>query len=57
MTTIFDRRLVTVEEARLITGISRATLYRRMDDGALNYRLVAGKRRIIFDSLKAFAGI
>ena len=49
-----DRVLLTVDDVRRITGVSRASLYRQMAEGRLLYRRVAGRRRVFTDDLKVW---
>jgi predicted DNA-binding transcriptional regulator AlpA len=43
---------VTINRAEGISGLSRATLYRLMDDGKLRSKKVLGRRLIIYKSLE-----
>jgi excisionase family DNA binding protein len=53
----FARTMLTVEECVLLTGISRATLYKSLADGTLPSRIVGrAKRRVLVSDLEAFIG-
>jgi excisionase family DNA binding protein len=53
----FSRALITVEEAVLLTGISRSLLYKSIQSGALPSRVLGSRRRrILLGDLEKFVG-
>lgn len=53
----FNRFLITVEEAVLLTGVSRSALYLAIKSGALPSRVIGSRRRrILLGDLEKFCG-
>ncbi len=53
--TIYSAKIgYRVDEAVIVSGLSRATLYEQMTLGALKSRKVAGRRLILREDLEAF---
>ena len=54
---VFSRALMTVEEAVLVTGISRSLLYKAIQSGELPSRVLGQRRRrILVGDLEKFVG-
>ncbi|MGF6230516.1 putative DNA-binding transcriptional regulator AlpA [Inquilinus ginsengisoli] len=45
---------VTVETAIAISGLSRGTIYKLINERSLQSRLKAGRRLVLFSSLKSY---
>ncbi len=54
---MFPQILVTIEEAVLLTGISRASIYSAIKAGKLQSKRISGKRRITISELEKFIGM
>ena len=53
----FARTFLTIEECVLLTGVSRATLYKAISDKTLPSRLIGrAKRRVLVADLEAYVG-
>jgi excisionase family DNA binding protein len=53
----FNRFLITVEEAVLLTGVSRSALYVALKNGTLPSRVIGSRRRrILVADLERFIG-
>ena len=54
---VIQRALLTVDECVLITGVSRAVLYKAISSGALPSRLIGRRgRRVLVGDLNKFVG-
>lgn len=51
-----ERLAYSVPEAALASGIGRSTLYVLMDEGALAFVKVRGRRLILVSALRSFLG-
>ncbi|PPD29273.1 MAG: hypothetical protein CTY20_06865 [Hyphomicrobium sp.] len=49
-----ERLAYTVEQAAVVSGIGRSSLYEKIKDGSLASRVVCGRRLIMADDLRAF---
>ena len=53
----FARTMLTIEECVLLTGISRATIYKAISEGTLPSRIIGrAKRRVLVADLEAYIG-
>ena len=48
---------VTIATAQLMSGLSRATLLRRANEGALDTRKIGGRRLVVVASLRQLLGL
>jgi excisionase family DNA binding protein len=48
---------VSVNQALRLLPIGRTTLYREIDSGTIESKLVNGRRWLIYESLKRYAGV
>jgi predicted DNA-binding transcriptional regulator AlpA len=54
---MYQRLLISIDEIKESTGISRSELYRSMTSGRLKYKVVAGRRRVTPADLHAYLNL